>query len=202
MLLGAEKNTLRLETSHLRGGHYVVSTDFRLIMKLSQVSRYVVAENEFEAERILMERGNLVISGVDPSIYANEWRIEPPAPRSGESATVRGLVHNDGEEQAVGWKLRFYEGDPARGGTVFAEKPLEPMEKGEFVEAAATWTAKPGGGKNGLLRSRCNRSAKGFPTSCASSEDAIRHLVSDTNANNDWCATNCLACTIGSSVTC
>lgn len=142
--LGAEKNTLRLETSHLRGGHYVVSTDFRLIMKLSQVSRHVVAENEIEAGRILMEQGNLVISGVDPSIYVNEWRIEPPAPRGGESATIRGLVHNDGEEKATGWKLRFYEGDPAKGGKMFAEKPLETMEKGEFVAASATWTAQAG----------------------------------------------------------
>ena len=139
-----QENDVRLETTHLRGGHYVVSTDFKLILHMSQISRHIIADNPDDAQRILVEEGNLITSGVDLAVYVNEWHVEPPVPKDGREANIRGVVHNDGEDQAVGWKVRFYHGDPADGGTLFAEHALDPLEKGTSVGVAGKWTARAG----------------------------------------------------------
>jgi hypothetical protein len=139
-----QPNDVRLETTHLRGGHYVVSTDFRLILHLAEISQYVVAESQEEAQKILTERGNLITRGVDLSIYANEWCVDPPAPRDGQAVKLRGTVHNDGEETAEGWKLHVYVSEPAADREPIAVVELPAIPKGTATAAEASWTAQPG----------------------------------------------------------
>ncbi len=140
----ASANEVRLETTHLRGGHYVVSSGIRLVVRMSQVSRYVVASDQAEAEKVLRERTRLVTSGVDPAVYANDWSASPAAPEAGKGVTVGGWVRNLGMEPAEGVKVAFFDGDPAAGGTRFEEKALEPIEAGGAARVEGTWTATPG----------------------------------------------------------
>ncbi len=140
----ARTNDVRVQTRHLRGGHYVVSTDFNLAVRLSQVSRWVVAEDAAAAEKVLRERSRLRAAGVDLAVYANGWAVAPAVPRPGERVTVRGIVHNRGMERAAGWTARFSDGDLARGGVAFADVALAPIEPGETLAVEGAWTASPG----------------------------------------------------------
>ncbi len=139
----ATENRVRIESEHLRGGHYVVSTDYRLVLHMSEVSRYVIAQNPADAQRILTERSNLVTAGIDIALYANEWRLDPPAPEQGQAARLIGRVHNDGEETAQGWTLRFTD-EGAPEAPPFAEVALEDLPKGRSIVIEAEWTAVAG----------------------------------------------------------
>jgi hypothetical protein len=140
----AHPNDVRLETLHLRGGHYVVSSDFDLTIRTSQVSRYVVADDPQEAQKVLRESAQLRSAGVDLALYANAFRTDPVAPRADEVTTIRGEVHNVGMEVATGWKLRVHDGDPTKGGTLIAETPLAPVDPGDALPVEQKWQAKPG----------------------------------------------------------
>ena len=86
----AHPNDVRLEMLHLRGGHYVVSSDFDLTIRISQVSRYVVADSPQEAQKVLRESAQLCSTGVDLAVYANAFRADPVAPKANEVTTIRG----------------------------------------------------------------------------------------------------------------
>ena len=129
---------------HLRGGHYVVSGDLNLVIRLSQVSRYVVAQDPQEAEKILRESSQLRSSGIDLAVFANGWRALQPAPKADDKVTIRGEVHNLGMETASGWKVQFHDGDPAKGGSLISESPLEAIEAGDVQLVDGIWKATPG----------------------------------------------------------
>ncbi|MEK7467067.1 MAG: Ig-like domain-containing protein [Planctomycetota bacterium] len=103
-------NEVRLVTTHLRGGHYVVSTSFNLAFQLGTVSRYVIAADEEEAHKILMESGKFTSGGVDAALYSNEWTASSMRPKDGEPVTLRGLVRNLGGNPIPGGRLVVLEG--------------------------------------------------------------------------------------------
>jgi hypothetical protein len=135
---------VQLVTSHLRGGHYVVSTDFKLVLHMSHISQHVIAESAEEAHNLLIERGNLITRGVDLAVYDNEWRVKPAAPQDGQQVEILGVVHNDGEEPARGWTLRCRLGPQGSAGEEVASQPIEMLEKGDRIEVSCPWTAQPG----------------------------------------------------------
>jgi len=140
----ASTNDVRLVTSHLRGGHYVVSTDFKLVLHMSHISQHVIADNAEQARDVLIKQGNLVTQGVDLAVYDNEWRVEPAAPKDGQDVVIRGVVHNDGEELASGWVLRCRRGAPGAGGEEIAAQPIDALGKGERIDVSCPWKARPG----------------------------------------------------------
>ncbi len=140
----ASANDVRVETSHLRGGHYVVSSNFNLVIRLSRISRHVVADDAEQAEKILRTSAQLRASGVDLAVYANGWRAVPPAPKPDEAVKISGEVYNLGMDTAQGWKVQFHDGDPTKGGKLIEERSLAALEPGDAVTAEGSWKAAPG----------------------------------------------------------
>ncbi|RLE99073.1 MAG: hypothetical protein DRJ59_08285, partial [Thermoprotei archaeon] len=51
---GVAKNTITLKTAHMNGGHYVVSSDIKVILKVKQIKMPVIASSKEEADEIVM----------------------------------------------------------------------------------------------------------------------------------------------------
>lgn len=93
-LFGPSVNTLRLETVHLNGGHYVVASDMMLFLCLNQYQEWVAASSQEEANSIVSSRDFLIPA-------ATTLDVEILAPASGQQvvagleSTVKARITSD-----------------------------------------------------------------------------------------------------------
>ncbi len=78
---------IEIQSKHLRGGHYVVNSDFRIKLRLTGTRVWVVAGSEEEALKTAMKTGGLSMEGADYSVSSADLR------QDGEFivATVRNI---------------------------------------------------------------------------------------------------------------
>ncbi|MBI5368014.1 MAG: carboxypeptidase regulatory-like domain-containing protein [Planctomycetes bacterium] len=104
-------NAVRIKSKHLRGGHYVVSSDFRMKLKLTGTRVYTAAKSQAEAEQAVRATPGLVLDAPDLSISSEEMRVVGE-PKSGSPLTVTVPLRNLGAGPArqVEVALRFSAG--------------------------------------------------------------------------------------------
>ncbi|NUN51070.1 MAG: hypothetical protein HUU15_19870, partial [Candidatus Brocadiae bacterium] len=132
-------NQVRLVTTHLRGGHYVVTTNFNLVFQLAIVQRWVIADSPEDADRILRASGKFTSGGRDAALYANEWAPVGAPPEAGKPVVLRGLVRNLGGEAIPGGKLVVRSGT-----TEIASVPLPAVGPADLSPAEVTVTLPAG----------------------------------------------------------
>ena len=70
-----ENNIVSLHSKHLRGGHYVVSSDFRMKMDLTGTRVLTAAKSQVEADKAVRATPGLVLDAPDLSISSEEMRV-------------------------------------------------------------------------------------------------------------------------------
>ena len=81
-------NTFQIQSRHLRGGHYVVNTGFRLKTRMIGADVWTVAASREEAERSVRGGKGLATAGADFSVSASQVRFETPQPAPAGSTVV------------------------------------------------------------------------------------------------------------------
>lgn len=136
---GGGRNDVYLVTRHLRGGHYVVSNNFNLHFHLIQVSRHVIASNEEEALRLILDKGHLETEGVDAALYANEWELSTDRPDAGKPVELKGIIRNLGDDPLEGARLVLSENGQE---IVLLDMPV--IQPGDLTGQALTWEPQAG----------------------------------------------------------
>ena len=90
-------NRIGIRSTHLRGGHYVVNSDFRFKLRLAPTPVWQAATSEEEARRQVAAIEGVSTDGPDYVLSASELRIEGPSPlRPGAKAEIVVPVRNLG----------------------------------------------------------------------------------------------------------
>ncbi|MDQ7779277.1 MAG: carboxypeptidase regulatory-like domain-containing protein, partial [Planctomycetota bacterium] len=92
-------NEVRIKSKHLRGGHYVVSSDFRMKLNLTGTRVYAAAKTQADAEQSVRATPGLVLDAPDFSVSSQEMRIVGE-PKSGSPITVTAPLRNLGAGHA------------------------------------------------------------------------------------------------------
>ena len=88
-------NTITMKMDNLNGGHYVVTSNWEIILQLKQITLSVVASNETEAESLVAQLSGTVVSMPDFSISPN-LSLSTPQPKEGQTITITANVLNLG----------------------------------------------------------------------------------------------------------
>ena len=135
----AGSNQVQIKSKHLRGGHYVVSSDFRLKTNLTGTRVYTAATSQGEALESVYNTPGLVLSTPDLSVSSAEMQVIGK-PESGTPLKVRVPVQNlgSGTARQVAAALVFNSNgqDIELGRTAIAEIPPNGREDIE-IEATA-----------------------------------------------------------------
>jgi subtilase family serine protease len=92
---GLSANTVTMKMDNLNGGHYVVTSDWEIILQLKQLTLSVVASNLTEAERLVAQLNWTVASLPDFSM-SPDMSFSTAQPKEGQSITIRANVSNLG----------------------------------------------------------------------------------------------------------
>ena len=150
VLVGAQKlgprNVLEIRSKHLRGGHYVVNSDFKVKLRLTGTRLYSTGKTLAEATRRVLATPGLQMSGADYSISSAETQVESDgAITKGKPVSIQATIRNlgsSGPRQVTVALMRFAPG--AKTGLELARVMID--SPGLMGEATATlpWTAAAG----------------------------------------------------------
>ncbi|MEK7271197.1 MAG: CARDB domain-containing protein, partial [Planctomycetota bacterium] len=92
-----EGNAVSVKTRHLRGGHYIVASDFQIKLRTLRTSVYVAAPTREEAEKQVHSAEGLQLTGSDYSVSSGEIALQGPEPPvKGSDLTVTVPLRNLG----------------------------------------------------------------------------------------------------------
>ncbi len=149
VLVGANKlgprNVLEIRSKHLRGGHYVVNSDFRVKLRLTGTRLYSTGKTLAEATRRVLQTPGLQLSGADFSISSSELQVESDTLAKGKPVSIRVPIRNlgsSGPSRVSVALMRFAPG--AKTGIELSRVSVP--APGLMSEAMATlqWIASPG----------------------------------------------------------
>ena len=111
-------NHIEIKSRHLRGGHYVVNTDFRIKLRLTATRVWVVATSSQEAERRARESEGLSMEGPDYSVSSAEVRVEGPEElKKGDKVFVTVPLRNLGATRGPAVSVALVRAMPGQPGT-------------------------------------------------------------------------------------
>lgn len=94
------ENQVDIQSKHLRGGHYVVSSDFRVKLKLTGTDVFVTAKDQAEASQRVAATPGLTATVPDLSVSSADLRLPATLPEAGKPLTVSVPVRNMGAAAA------------------------------------------------------------------------------------------------------
>ncbi len=97
------ENQVGIHSKHLRGGHYVVNSDFRFKFRLTATPVWTVAKSETEARANAAKLTGVSVGAPDFSISSAEMRLIGPAtPKAGDTMEIEVMARNLGASSPVG----------------------------------------------------------------------------------------------------
>lgn len=145
-----EGNSVQVQSHHLRGGHYIVSSDFRIKLRLLDCQKWVAAESREQAFEKFAQMPGLSMTGADYSVSSAEAKLEwDGAPGKGVQAyftvPMRNLGPASAERVAVALVLSGAGQGDVELSRVYVEKPPlsgSTMIRVPWIAAAGTHTLK------------------------------------------------------------
>ena len=130
---GVAPNTIMFQTSHLNGGHYVVSEKVKLTLQLSQIAISVVAASQEEANALVYGLPGVSPGAPDVAVHKGDLSMLG-IPNDRDPVSVRIRVRNIGNIYVGAASISLYAGDPDDGGTLISQTstPLEPFDTKTF----------------------------------------------------------------------
>lgn len=138
-------NEVEIQSKHLRGGHYVVSSDFRMKVRTTGTRVWAVAGSEEEARKVAAETPGLVLAAPDYSVSSAEVSLQPTTDlRAGAQVSVTVPVRNVGALTTSDVVVALRAGEPGAEGIEVDRQVLENVPLGTSVPVTLTWTAAAG----------------------------------------------------------
>lgn len=139
------KNEVKTTVGGLGVGHFIVATNYNVIFHLNYVDMPVVANNLSHADEIVKGLTTGTWEGVDPAVYVNDISLSDPDPDEGDEITVNAKVRNLGEDDVSNVVVKFYDGDPEKGGVQIGSDVAVPsIESYRWVDVDTTWMSDGG----------------------------------------------------------
>ncbi len=126
-----EGNQLGIASRHVRGGHYVVTSDFRMKLGLTGTRAWVVATSEQEAREKLQSTPGLSVGAPDLSVNSDELRLSGAAqPTAGDEVLVTAPLRNLGAVAAKEVAVAVFRQDVAGGRVELGRQYVETVPVG------------------------------------------------------------------------
>jgi len=95
-------NHVGIRSKHLRGGHYVVNSDFRFKFRLTATPVWTVARSESEARAAVTKMSGVTVSAPDFSVTSAQLRLSGPAqPNAGDDMVLEVPLRNLGASEGL-----------------------------------------------------------------------------------------------------
>ena len=138
-------NYIEIKSRHLRGGHYVVNTDFRIKLRLTATRVWVVATSSEEAERRARESEGLSMQGADYSVSSAEVRIEGPEElKKGDKVFVTVPLRNLGATRGPAVSVALVRAMPGQPGTELFRLVIEDPPLADELVLRLPWEVAAG----------------------------------------------------------
>jgi hypothetical protein len=140
------ENCIELKSEHLRGGHYVVTSDFQVVYRLTEVDTFVIAESREAAEKKVYDTPGFRFKGMDLGVNSNDITISKQGELTpGERVEITANIHNLGMDSGKDVTVALLQapvGAPTSIEVARMTLPEVPLYGPKQVKF--TWTAIPG----------------------------------------------------------
>ncbi len=133
------QNTIKIETWHLNGGHYVVLSDIRVILRLTDVVVPIFSTSQMEADVLAKTIPNIGFNVTDIGVYANLLE-SPEVVRTGTQLTMNATIMNLADNPVSDAIIQFFIGHPSEGQQLGTDQLLPTILPGESVTTSIDWT--------------------------------------------------------------
>jgi hypothetical protein len=141
----ADLNEVEIRSKHLRGGHYVVGSDFRLKARLTGARVWTAAATEEAAVRAARATEGLVTDRADLSVSSAEARLEGPSPLAkGADTVVTVPLRNVGAVRARNVAVALLRAEPGGRATELSRILVEDVPLAGEVPVRIPWKASAG----------------------------------------------------------
>jgi hypothetical protein len=140
-----EANSFEVHSRHLRGGHYVVASNFNIKYRLTGTRLWIVSGSREEAEKLARSSPGLILAGPNYSVSSAEMRLDGPAQLAkGVEAGVIVPVRNVG---ATGTRLvpvALLSSAPGAAGVEIARVEIQDVPLLGYTTVRLPWKATAG----------------------------------------------------------
>ena len=151
-------NHVGISSKHLRGGHYVVNSDFRFKFRLTATPVWTVAKSEAEARHLVANVGGVAIAAPDLSLSSSElWLDAPLETKEGDTVRVEVPVRNLGSVPVFNAEVALFRKAPGKDREEIARVSIDQAGLHGAETASISWRATPGAGSFILVADPDNR---------------------------------------------
>ena len=121
------ESTIQIRSKHLRGGHYVVNSDFRIKLRMTGTRAYVVGPDLKTAASRLDSMKNISLAGPDYSVSSSDLNVELPRGKlkKGTVITVEAPIRNVGASHSGSVAVALLRSVPGGKGIELERKWIE-----------------------------------------------------------------------------
>jgi len=135
-------NSIQMQTRHLRGGHYIVGTDFRILMRMTGSHDWVVADSPEKARAQFKDMKGLDVDSADYSVSSAEIQLTG-ALEKGKEVIVSAPIRNLGAARTDKLTVALVRSLPGERGVELTRTEIDAPMTGRAV-ASLPWKAAPG----------------------------------------------------------
>jgi len=135
-------NSIQMQTRHLRGGHYVVGNDFRILTRMIGSHEWVVAESPEKARAQFKEMKGLTLDAPDYSVSSAEIQLSGELVK-GREIIVSAPIRNVGAARTEKLAVALVRSLPGERGVELTRAEVDAPMSGR-VMASLPWKAAPG----------------------------------------------------------
>jgi hypothetical protein len=140
-------NHVGISSKHLRGGHYVVNSDFRFKFRLTATPVWTVAKSEAEARRLVANVGGVSIAAPDLSLSSSElWLDAPLETKDGDTVRVEVPLRNLGSVPVFNAEVALFRKARGKDREEIGRVSVDQAGLHGAETASITWRATPGSG--------------------------------------------------------
>lgn len=140
-----EGNTVGIDSRHLRGGHYVVSSDYRFKVRLTSTPVFVVAGSEAAAREQAARLEGVRVQGTDLSVSSTEIQLVPATGLTkGSDVAVEVPVRSLGATCPARFDAALVRFEPGAPGVEVARVTVPGAGAGGVTRVSVPWKAAAG----------------------------------------------------------
>ncbi len=140
-----EGNVVEVRSKHLRGGHYIVNSDFRITTRLTSSRGLVAAVSEEEARKNADAIQGVTTRGADYAVSSADMRIETPSELAkGADVSIVALVRNIGATRTSDVEVALICSSPGGPGTEISRNRLDAVPLVGAARVTIPWKAAAG----------------------------------------------------------
>ena len=137
-------NKVGIKSSHLRGGHYIVTSDFGIKLRLTGTKSWVVADSAIAAQTAAAAQEGLSLTGPDYSVSSAELRLSGGELAAGNKVDLLAPVRNVGATTTPAVTVALMRSPPGGAAVELARAELTGVPLSGHALARLPWTVAAG----------------------------------------------------------